>query len=136
MGGMTIMTVNDCIEILIDLSNVDPELNPNEVESLTVSFLNEISEILEEQPQLLRESEIPNKNKPVLGALIPTIKALVSTVNIPKLIGAIQERFGAKPVKISSKKDGCEFTVEVGRPEDLDKAIAALIKLAKGIELE
>ena len=123
---------NEVIEILIDLSNVDPELKPEELENLTVNFSEEISELVEES-QLLRESEIPDLGKPGLGAFVAAIQATVSAANISKLVGTVRERFGAKPVKLVGKKDGYEFTIEVGRPEDLDRAVDAFLKLANGI---
>lgn len=125
------MVNDDVIEILIDLSNVDPTLEQEELENLTVLFSEEISDIVEES-QLLRESEIPDKAMG-LGAFLPVIKTTVSSVNIPRLIGTVRGRFGSKPVKLAGKKNGYEFTVEVGRLEDLDRAIDAFLKLANGL---
>jgi len=127
------MTDTSDLQIVIDLSQVDPDLEPEELESLTNSLKNEISELVEDA-QLVRESEIPEGGKPALaGFVLGLLKAEVSVKNIQALMGVLQERFGAKPIKLTGEKDGnkLSFSLEVGRAEDLDKVVAAFKKLAE-----
>jgi len=83
---------------------------------------------------LVRESEIPEGGKPALaGFVLGLLKTEVSVKNIQALMGVLQERFGAKPIKLTGEKDGnkLSFSLEVGRAEDLDKVVAAFKKLAE-----
>jgi hypothetical protein len=127
------MTDTSDLQIIIDISEVDPDLEPEELESLTNSLKNEISELVEEA-ELVRESEIPEGGKPALaGFVIGILKTEVSIKNIQALMGVLQDRFGAKPIKLTGEKDGnkLSFSLEVGRAEDLDKVVAAFKKLAE-----
>lgn len=127
------MTDTSALQIVIDLSQVDPDLEPEELESLTNSLKHEISELVEDA-QLVRESEIPEGGKPALaGFVLGLLKTEVSVKNIQALMGVLQERFGAKPIKLTGEKDGnkLSFSLEVGRAEDLDKVVAAFKKLAE-----
>lgn len=121
------------LQIVIDLSQVDLDLEPEELESLTNSLKNEISELVEDA-QLVRESEIPEGGKPALaGFVLGLLKTEVSVKNIQALMGVLQDRFGAKTIKLTGEKDGnkLSFSLEVGRAEDLDKVVAAFKKLAE-----
>ncbi len=127
------MTDTSDLQIIIDLSQVDPDLEPEELESLTNSLKHEISELVEDA-QLVRESEIPEGGKPALaGFVLGLLKTEVSVKNIQALMGVLQDRFGAKPIKLTGEKDGnkVSFSLEVGRAEDLDKVVAAFKKLAE-----
>jgi len=120
------------LQIIIDISQIDPDLEPEELESLTDSLKNEISELVE-NAELVRESEIPEGGKPALaGFVLGVLKTEVSVKKIQELMGVLQERFGSKPIKLTGEKDGNKltFSLEVGRAEDLDKVVAAFQKLA------
>jgi hypothetical protein len=120
------------LQLFLDISQVDPELEPEELESLTSSLKDEISELVE-NAELVRESEVPEGGKPALGGFIPGwLQTEVSFKSIRALLGVLQDRFGDKPIVISGEKDGSKFsfTVNVGRSEDLDKAVEAIQKLA------
>jgi len=128
------MTDASDLQLFLDISQVDPELEPEELESLTSSLKDEISELVE-NAELVRESEIPEGGKPALGGFIPGwLQTEVSFKSIRALMGVLQNRFGDKPIVISgtNEKDGSKFsfTVNVGRSEDLDKAVEALQKLS------
>jgi len=126
------MTDTSDLQIIIDISQIDPDLEPEELESLTNSLKNEISELVEDA-ELVRESEIPEGGKPALaGFVLGILKTQVSVKNIQALMGVLQDRFGSKPIKLTGEKDGSKlsFSLEVGRAEDLDKVVAAFQKLA------
>lgn len=125
------MTDISSLQITIDISQIDLDLEPEELESLTSSLKDEISDLVEDA-ELVRESEIPEGSKPALAGFIPGIlKTQISIKNIQAVIGVLKDRFGAKPIKIIGEKNGNKFTVEVGKPEDLDKAVEAFKKLAE-----
>lgn len=120
------------LQLFLDISQVDPELEPEELESLTSNLKNEISELVE-SAELVRASEIPEGGKPAqAGFIMGLLKTEISFKNIRELMGVLKDRFGDKPIVISGEKDGSKFsfTVNVGRSEDLDKAVEALQKLA------
>ena len=121
------------LQIIIDISQVDPDLEPEELESLTNSLKNEISELVDDA-ELVRASEIPEGGKSALaGFVLGILKTGVNVENIQALMEVLQDRFGSKPIKLTGEKDGekLSFSLEVGRAEDLDKAVAALQKLAR-----
>ncbi|MBW4660206.1 MAG: hypothetical protein KME15_16140 [Drouetiella hepatica Uher 2000/2452] len=119
------------LSILIDISQVDLDLEPEELEALTSSLKDEISEIVEDA-ELVRESEIPEGGKPALaGFVLGFLKAIVNVKNIQALMGVLQERFSGKPIELTVEKNGSKYSLKVGRPEDLDKTIAAIQKLAE-----
>ncbi|MBD2463929.1 hypothetical protein H6G89_23280 [Oscillatoria sp. FACHB-1407] len=122
------------LKIMIDISQVDPDLEPEELESLTDSLKNEISELVEDA-ELVRESEIPEGGKPALaGFVLGILKTEVSVKNIQALMGVLQDRFGSKPIELTGEKNGNKFSIKVGKPEDLDQAVAAFQKLAEAVE--
>jgi hypothetical protein len=121
------------LQVIIDISQVDPDLEPDELESLTDSLKNEISELVE-NAEFVRESESPEGGKPALpGFVLGILKTEVSVKNIQALMGVLRDRFGSKPIKLTGEKDGTKisFSLEVGRAEDLDKVVEAFKKLAE-----
>ena len=121
------MTNKDNIEFLIDLSCVDATLSTEDLEKLSMRFCEEISDLVEES-QLLRESKLPDTAKPALGSFLPTIKGKVNAANLPKLVGSVRDRFGAKPVRLAARTNGDEFTIDAGKSGDIDKALNAFLK--------
>lgn len=126
------MASNSNIQVLIDLSEVDQDLEPEALEELISQVAEEIRGELVEEAELVRESEIPELGKPGLGGFIlGVLKTEVSLKNAQALLNYLGERFYGKPVKISLERNGNKYSIEYGSKAQLEEAMEAIERLAK-----
>lgn len=126
------MASNANIQVLIDLTEANQDLEPEALEELTSQVVDEIRGQLVDEAELVRESEIPELGKPALGGFIlGVLKTEVSLKNAQALLNYLGERFYGKPVKISFERNGNKYSIEYGSKTQLEEAIQALERLAK-----
>ncbi|MDJ0591826.1 MAG: hypothetical protein QNJ72_17835 [Pleurocapsa sp. MO_226.B13] len=91
------------VQVKIDLSDADPDLEAEALEELTRNLKQEIAELVEDV-DLVRESKIPAGGKPGLANLIPGMLSAVFRVeNSKALLNTLGERFNGKTLKLQGK---------------------------------
>lgn len=118
-------------QIIIDLSEVDPDLEPEALEELTSSVADEIAELVEDV-ELVREKDIPETGKSALGGfLLGILKAEVSLKNAKALLGSLGDRFYGKNLPLKFEANGKKYEFEYRNKEQLADAVAAIEKLTQ-----
>jgi len=109
------------IEITIDFSDINPDLEIEEFDELTRRLRDEIKEVVDDV-SLVRESEIPKQSKSALaGFVLGVLKAEVSLENIAALFNFLSSRFKGKPIEMIVKApDGREISLKAGNREDFE----------------
>ncbi|UKO99519.1 hypothetical protein [Nostoc sp. UHCC 0870] len=119
------------LEVLIDLTDADLDLDPEELEALTANLAQEISEIVEDVAQV-RESEIPDGSKPGLAGFVPGIlKTLVNPKKAKELLDSVGNRFYGRVLKVEYEDNGAKYIVEYTNQEQLENAVGAIERLSK-----
>lgn len=119
------------VQVKIDLSDADPDLEAEALEELTRNLQQEIAELVEDV-ELIRESDIPPGGKPGLANFIPGMLSAVFRVeNSKALLNTLGERFYGKTLKLEfSNKSKC-YKLEYRSKQQLEDAVAAIKKLSK-----
>jgi hypothetical protein len=118
-------------QILIDLTEVDPDLEPEDLEELTRSVVEEIGELVEDA-RLVRETELPEGGKSALGGFVPgMLKAVASLTGLKTMLDFLGDRFYGKNLPIKVEVNGNKYEFEYRTQEQLENAIAAIEKLKK-----
>lgn len=119
------------LQVLIDLNNAVPDMEPEALEDLTSNLTEEIRQ-LTDNVGLVRESEVPEHGKPGLaGFALGVLKAEVSVKNVKELLSFLGDRFSGKTLKIEFKANEREYKLEYHSKEQLEDAILAIKQLSK-----
>ncbi|NDJ21378.1 hypothetical protein GS682_06945 [Nostoc sp. B(2019)] len=119
------------VQVLIDLTDADLDLDAEELEELTINLAQEISELVEDS-EPVRESEIPKGSKPALAGFIPgMLKTVVNPKKAKELLDSLGNRFYGKTVKLEYEDNGTKYKLEYGNKEQLDDALNAIERLSK-----
>ncbi len=119
------------VQVKIDLSNADLDLEAEALEELTRNLKQEIEELTEEV-NLVRESNAPRGGKPGLANFIPGMLSAVFPVeNSKALLNALGERFYGKTVKLEFSNQDKVYKLEYRSKEQLEDAVAAIERLSK-----
>jgi hypothetical protein len=119
------------LEVLIDLTDVDIDLESAELEELTDSLKQEIKDITEDV-EPVREAELPDGGKPGLAGFVPGIlKTVLNPQKIKELLDTLGNRFYGKTVKLEYEDNGTKYAIEYGNAKQLDEAISGIERLAK-----
>ncbi|WP_341525521.1 hypothetical protein WKK05_23430 [Nostoc sp. UHCC 0302] len=119
------------VQVLIDLTDADLDLEPEELEELTTNLAQEISEIVEDA-EPVRESEIPEGSKSALAGFIPgMLKTVVNPKKAKELLDSLGKRFYGKTVKVEYEDNGTKYKLEYGNKEQLEDALSAIERLSK-----
>ncbi|MGK7898863.1 MAG: hypothetical protein AB4372_35925 [Xenococcus sp. (in: cyanobacteria)] len=119
------------IQVMIDLSDADPDLEAEALEELTRNLKQEIEELVEEV-NLVRETSIPEGGKPGLANLIPgMLSAVFQVENSKELLNTLGERFYGKTVKLEFSNQDKSYKLEYRSKQQLKDAVEAIEKLSK-----
>ncbi len=119
------------LQVTIDLSDVDPDLEAEELEELTRNLKQEISELVEDV-ELVRESYIPEGGKPGLANFIPGMLSAVVPVDKSKeLLNSLGERFYGKTLKLEFSNQDKSYKLEYRSKQQLEDAVAAIERLSR-----
>lgn len=107
------------VQITIDISAVNPNLEAEEIETLTRDLKDEIKDLVEDA-YLVRESEIPAKGKSAFaGFILGLLKAEVNFKNIGALLNFLANRFRNQPIEMTIKApDGRELSIKASTREE------------------
>ncbi|AFY47666.1 hypothetical protein Nos7524_1800 [Nostoc sp. PCC 7524] len=121
----------DNLQVLIDLTDADLDLEPDELERLTANLAQEISEIVEDVEKV-RESEIPDRAKPGLATFIPgMLNTVVNPQKAKELLDSVGNRFYGKTLKLEYEDNGAKYAIEYNNQEQLENALSAIERLSK-----
>jgi hypothetical protein len=124
-----IMTQN--IQIRIDLTATEPDLDPEQLERLTRSLADELKELTEEM-SLVRASEMPEGSKPGLAEFVwGLLQTEVSLKNLQALLSYLGERFYGKTLKLEFSVNGKSYKLEYSNKQQLEDAVRAVERLAQ-----
>jgi hypothetical protein len=119
------------LEIWIDLTDAEPDLEPEALEELTSNLAEEISDLVEEA-RLVRESEVPESSKPGLGGFIlGLLKTEIPFENAKTLLNFLGDRFYGRTLNLEFKANGREYKLEYHNKQQLEDAIQAIERLSK-----
>jgi hypothetical protein len=122
------------IQIMIDLSGLDPNLPLDRLEKLTLGVADEIREgKLVNKTELVREDEIPEGGKPALaGFVLGLLKTEISVANIQALLNYLGERFYGKDLKLEyeDKKTGTRVSIDC-TDRQLEQVLQAVERISK-----
>ena len=119
------------VQVKIDLSDADPDLEAEALEELTRNLKQEIAELVEDV-DLVRESDIPTGGKPGLANFIPGMLSAVFRVeNSKALLNALGERFYGKTLKLEFSNNGKCYKLDYRSKQQLEDAVAAIERLSK-----
>lgn len=121
----------DNLTILIDLTEAEAELGPEELESRSLDLADELkSGDLANTARLARETELPGGAKSGLLAFIGgVLTAEVNGENLKKVLDFLGHRFYGKTLTLEYEADGLKTTLEYKNTKDLGVALAAVQKL-------
>jgi hypothetical protein len=118
-------------QILIDLTEVDPDLESEALEDLASSVADEIGELVEDV-KLVRETDIPAGGKPALaGFVLGILQAEVNFKNAKVLLDFLGDRFYGKNLPLKFEANGKKYEFEYRNKEQLADALAAIEKLTQ-----
>lgn len=119
------------VQVKIDFSDADPDLEAEDLEELTRNLQREVAELVEDV-ELIRESDIPPGAKPGLANFIPGMLSAVFSVDKSKaLLNTLGDRFYGKTLKLEfSNQEKC-YKLEYRSKQQLDDAVAAIERLSK-----
>jgi uncharacterized protein YlbG (UPF0298 family) len=119
------------VQVMIDFSNIDPELELAQLETLTRRVADELEELTETVAPV-REAEIPEGSKPALaGFVLGILQAEVNAKNIKATLDFLGNRFYGKTVKLEYEDGGAKYSIEYTNPQQLDQAVSAIERLSK-----
>ncbi|QLE57553.1 hypothetical protein [Nostoc sp. TCL26-01] len=119
------------VQVLIDLSDADIDLEPEELEALTASVAQEIRDIVEDA-EPVRESDIPDNSKPALAGFIPgMLTTFVNPKKAKELLDSLGNRFYGKTLKLDYEDNGAKYSLEYTSKEQLNDALSAIERLSK-----
>jgi hypothetical protein len=122
------------IQVLLDLSELDPKLSPERLENLTSGVANEIRGNLVNKAELVREDEIPEKGKPALaGFILGLLKTEINAASIKTLLNYLGERFYGKTLKLEweDKETGMRVVMEYQNDRQFEQQLLAVERLSK-----
>ena len=119
------------VQVMIDLSDAEPDLEAEALEELTRNLKQEIEELVEDV-DLVRESNIPEGGKPGLANFIPGMLSAVFPVDKSKeLLNTLGERFYGKTLKLEFSNKGKSYKLEYRSKQQLEDAVEAIERLSK-----
>ncbi|MBD2016520.1 hypothetical protein H6F96_21425 [Microcoleus sp. FACHB-53] len=115
------------LDVTIDLRNSQPDLAPEELETLTQRLFQQMKDIDEvKQVHRIPEPNPPAGSKPLDAAfLIGLLQAEVNLANIKALLGFIWERLSGKPIELTVEANGKKLEVKAYSEQELTAAIEA-----------
>ena len=121
----------DTLTILIDLTEADASLEPEELETRSLNLADELlSGDLVNTAHLAREVDLPEGAKSGLLAFVGgVLTAEVNSENLKKALVFLGNRFYGKTLTLEYEADGLKTTLEYKNEKDLDVALAAVQKL-------
>lgn len=114
--------------IKLKLALNDPNLNPEQLEELTINLLREIKELEVERAELVAVEDIPEGSKAFGGFLLGMLQAEVSIANVKQVFGFLGDRLGNKPIELEVEANGKKLKVKASSQQELLAAIQAAEK--------
>jgi ABC-type transport system substrate-binding protein len=119
------------LQVLIDVTDADFDLETDELERLTANLAQEINEIVEDVERV-RESEIPDGSKSALAGFIPgMLNTVVNPKKAKELLDSVGNRFYGKTLKLEYEDNGAKYAIEYNNQEQLENALSAIERLSK-----
>ena len=124
---VTIAPKGSDLDVTIDLSNAEPDLAQEELETLTQRLFQQMGGLDEvEQVNRIPEPNPPEGSKPLSAAfLVGLLTAEVNAQNIKALLQFIWERLSGKPIELKVEANGKKLEVKAYSQQELSAAIEA-----------
>lgn len=114
--------MTEILKLLIDLKEVEPDLDPEELENLSFRLVNEIKDGLVEDAKLVRVTTAPSGTKSERGFDLGILQAEVSVENLLKLLNWLKERFFGSTLTLQYG----DVTLTYRTEQELQMQLAAL----------
>ena len=124
---VTIAPSSTDLNVTIDLRNSEPDLAPEELETLTLRLFQQMGKLDEvARVDRIPEPNPPEGSKPLSAAfLIGLLTAEVNAKNIKALLEFIWERLSGKPIELKVEANGKKLEVKAYSQQELSAAIEA-----------
>jgi hypothetical protein len=124
---VTIAPKGSDLDVTIDLSNAEPDLAQEELETLTQRLFQQMGGLDEvEQVNRIPEPNPPEGSKPLSAAfLVGLLTAEVNAKNIKALLDFLWERLSGKPIELKVEANGKKLEVKAYSQQELSAAIEA-----------
>ncbi len=122
------------IQVLLDLSKLDPQFSPERLENITSGVADEIRGELVNNIELVRDNEVPESGKPALaGFMLGLLKTEVNSASIQAFLNYLGERFYGKILKLEweDKETGTRVVMEYQNERQLEQQLQAVERLSK-----
>lgn len=121
----------DTLTILIDLTEADASLEPDELETRSLNLADELlSGDLVNTAHLARAADLPEGAKSGLLAFVGgVLTAEVNGESLKRTLDFLGIRFYGKTLTLDYEADGLKTTLEYKNEKDLEVALAAVQKL-------
>jgi hypothetical protein len=115
------------LNITIDLKNLDPDLEPEDLNQRTIDLLQQLQDLDEvKDAKLVRDLAPPPGSKPLDAAfLIGLLNTEISISNLKDLMGFLWERLSGKPFELEVEGKGKKLKIKVNNQQELSAAIEA-----------
>ena len=125
------------MQVWIDLSQIDDELEPEELEGYALQVANELQEDIADEAELARASEVPDGAMSGAGAfIVGLLKTEITGENLFKLTGALWNLRPKTTLKVSYEKNGQKVNLEYQTPDQLQQQIAALKEIDSALMVQ
>jgi hypothetical protein len=115
------------LDVTLDLRNSEPDLAPEELETLTQRLFQQMAGLDEvEQVNRIPEPNSPEGSKPLDAAfIIGLLTAEVNAKNIRALLEFLWERLSGKPIELKVEAEGKTLEVKAYSQQELSAAVEA-----------
>ena len=119
------------IKVRIDLTEMRPDFEPEELEKLTKRLAEDLEEIAE-NVSLVRDAEIPARSKTGLAGVIwGVLKTEVTLENVRKLLGYLGIFSQNEPLELEFTANGNTYRLQYRNNQQLESAVQAVERLTQ-----
>jgi hypothetical protein len=115
------------LDVLIDLTDADLDLNPEELEAYSLQLTQELKSELADDAALVRAPEPPEGSRAGAAAFLGLLKAQVNLENIKALLNWLGERLNGKTLELEYG----DVKLKYRTPQQLEEQLMALEKISE-----
>ena len=125
------------MQVWIDLSQVDDQLEPEELESYALRVASELREDIADEAELARSEDVPDGAMSGAGEfIVGLLKTEITGANLLKLGGALWNLRPKTTLKVSYEKNGQKVNLEYQTQDQLQQQIAALKEIDSALMIQ
>ena len=125
------MSVETNVRVRIDLTEAEPDLDPEELEQLTRNLVADLED-LTDNPTMVRDSVVPEGSKSGLADFVRgVLQTDVTIANLKSLLNYLGERFYGKALLLEFSANGKSYKLEYCTKQQLEDAVLAVERLSQ-----